>query len=145
MSKCFVLCCTIYAITITIDYLHANLRFGKKKLLHQNWHTIEWNYINVFQMLNRGQGHSKKAHFSSFCSLQEYQLPFSGTRQQCSNVFILLFGKMKFKTLEVPDWFQTCKLCIKKIRTSYDQCSLIATPPWQVVLRCGCQTNQAHR
>ena len=40
----------------------------KKTLLHQNWHKIEWNYINVFQMLNRGEGHSKKAHFSSFCS-----------------------------------------------------------------------------
>ena len=56
----------------------------------------------------------RKHIFHLFVLEQEYQLPLAGTRQQCSNVFILLFGKMKFKTLEVPDWFKTCNLYGKK-------------------------------
>ena len=56
----------------------------------------------------------RKHIFHLFVLEQEYQLPLSGTRQQCSNVFLLLFGKMKFKTLEVPHWFKTCNLYGKK-------------------------------
>ena len=106
MSKCFALLCNMQ---LWLGYVIDNLRFSVKAVeKHKNWHKIEWNYINV-QMLNRGQGHSKKAHFSSFCSRARISTSSLGDTATVFKCFHFAFWQN-----EIQKWFKTCNLYRKK-------------------------------